>query len=205
MQQHQQHQRQQQRCPSRCLIILALMKAGLSEGFRFPVEPIPHVCNGGGGHLRGGASHQLVHPRTKVGAPCIPSPTDPTVFQAIDRPEEMLVKTDDETENEARGNRPSISRRTSNVATLIADSFDLIFLSFVTVFLLSPFLVLFSDGSMEVIRERGGEGERRTDRFVGEEMVFGGGCTRFRPPKAGEDSRWVLPGRERGEGRNPRC
>lgn len=104
MQQHQQHQRQQQRCPSRCLIILALMKAGLSEGFRFPVEPIPHVCNGGGGHLRGGASHQLVHPRTKVGAPCIPSPTDPTVFQAIDRPEEMLVKTDDETENEARGN-----------------------------------------------------------------------------------------------------
>lgn len=66
MQQHQQHQRQQQRCPSRCLIILALMKAGLSEGFRFPVEPIPHVCNGGGGHLRGGASHQLVHPRTKV-------------------------------------------------------------------------------------------------------------------------------------------
>lgn len=35
------------------------MKAGLSEGFRFPVEPIPHVCSGGGGHLRGGASHQL--------------------------------------------------------------------------------------------------------------------------------------------------
>lgn len=34
---------------------------------------------------------------------------------------------------------------------------------------------------------------------------FGGGCTRFRPPKAGEESRWVLPGRGRGEGRNPRC
>lgn len=60
------HQRQQQRWPSRCLIILALMKAGLSEGFRFPVEPVPHVCSGGGGHLRGGASHQLVHPSTKV-------------------------------------------------------------------------------------------------------------------------------------------
>ncbi|KOC68538.1 hypothetical protein WH47_06329 [Habropoda laboriosa] len=30
-------------------------------------EPIPHVCSGGGGHLRGGASHQLlVHPETKV-------------------------------------------------------------------------------------------------------------------------------------------
>lgn len=90
----------------------------------------------------------------------------------------------------------------------------LISLLFVTA-LPSPFLSCFQtpDGSIEERREwRGGEGRRKEmDRSVGARidrsfrMVFGGGCTRFRPPKAGEDSRWVLPGRGRGEGRNPRC
>lgn len=62
------------------------MKAGLSEGFRFPVEPIPHVCNGGGGHLRGGASHQLVHPRTKVAAPSISSFVPSSIATVRHRP-----------------------------------------------------------------------------------------------------------------------